>query len=70
MATEHLNIPIPGVGIWVGADQEIPILIRNLSQIIQNQWFLIFWPYYTSKRLPFIDGLPIKNGDFPWQTVK
>ena len=19
---------------------------------------------------PFIDGLPIKNGDFPWQTVK
>jgi hypothetical protein len=18
---------------------------------------------------PFIDGLPIKNGDFPWQTV-
>ena len=19
---------------------------------------------------PFIDGLPIKNADFPWQTVK
>jgi hypothetical protein len=19
---------------------------------------------------PFIDGLPIRNGDFPWQTVK
>jgi hypothetical protein len=19
---------------------------------------------------PFIDGLPIENGDFPWQTVK
>jgi hypothetical protein len=19
---------------------------------------------------PFVDGLPIKNGDFPWQTVK
>jgi hypothetical protein len=19
---------------------------------------------------PFIDGLPIKNGDFPWRTVK
>jgi hypothetical protein len=19
---------------------------------------------------PFIDGLPIKNGEFPWQTVK
>ena len=36
-----------------------------------------YWAFYplvmtniAMENGPFIDGLPIKNGDFPWQTVK
>jgi hypothetical protein len=30
-----------------------------------------FWLFNIAmENGPFIDGLPIKNGDFPWRTVK
>jgi hypothetical protein len=33
-------------------------------------WSDLLWYLHIFKiNYPFIDGLPIKNGDFPWQTV-
>ena len=36
-----------------------------------NQWLMItLWLFNIAmENGPFIDGLPIKNGDFPWRTV-
>ena len=30
---------------------------------------ILWWTNIAIENGPFIDGLPIKNGDFPWQNV-
>ena len=37
----------------------------------QNPKIYTLWLFNIAmENGPFIDGLPIKNGDFPWRTVK
>ena len=37
---------------------------------LYNLYLLPFWLFNIAMgNDPFIDGLPFKNGDFPWQTV-
>ena len=40
--------------IMVGVEGTYPLVMTNIAM----------------GNGPFIDGLPIKNGDFPWQTVR
>ena len=44
------------------------LIIANLGSITANTTLWLF--NIAMENGPFIDGFPIKNGDFPWQTVK
>ena len=55
-------------------------LMLNTSRCVPRRWSWWYqisrnWPFtlwlfnIAMENGPFIDGLPIKNGDFPWRTV-
>jgi hypothetical protein len=42
-------------------------LPKNLGPAIHRVWKITLWLFNIAmENGPFIDGLPIKNGDFPW----
>ena len=52
------------IGTQVGGTPETPAPVTvNHLQIL---WFTLWLFNIAMENGPFIDGLPIKNGDFPW----
>ena len=45
-------------------------IIEQTKIITKNNRSTLWLFNIAMKNCPFIDGLPIKNGDFPWRTVK
>jgi hypothetical protein len=39
---------------------------RNIPELLVNRGFTLWLFNIAMENGPFIDGLPIKNGDFPW----
>ena len=44
-----------------------PLYVSICTSTMDPSWDIDTYRYHTW--IPFIDGLPIKHGDFPWQTV-
>jgi hypothetical protein len=67
----HVGV-VPSSSCWNPLDQwYVQIFVGYISQHINLYVYILYiftlWLFNIAmENGPFIDGLPIKNGDFPW----